>query len=72
MANYRDLTEDDIRKIRNDIVRIGQEAIGLIERGNGCELTIAQLIKQQNTLKEVLDNWEEWQKIKDLNFSDLI
>lgn len=72
MADYRNLTEEDIRKIKNDIVRIGQEAIGLIERGNGCELTIAQLIRQQNTLKEVLDNWEEWQKIKDLSFSDLI
>lgn len=72
MTDYRKLTEEDIRKIRNDIVSIGQEAIGLIERGNGCELTIAQLIKQQNSLKEILDNWEEWQKIKDLNFSDLI
>lgn len=72
MTDYRNLTEEDIRKIKNEIVRVGQEAIGLIERGNGCELTIAQLIKQQNTLKEVLDNWEEWQKIKDLSFSDLI
>ena len=72
MEDYRNLTEEDIRKIKNDIVRVGQEAIGLIERGNGCELTIAQLIRQQNTLKEVLDNWEEWQKIKDLSFSDLI
>lgn len=72
MTDYRNLTEEDIRKIRNDIVRIGQEAIGLIEHGNGCELTIAQLMKQQNSLKEILDNWEEWQKIKNLSFSDLI
>ena len=72
MASYRDLTEEDIRKIKNDIIRIGQEAISLIENGCGCELTVAQLIRQQNTLKEILDNWGEWQKIKDLNFSDLI
>lgn len=72
MTDYRKLTEEDIREIRNDIVRVGQEAIGLIERGNGCELTIAQLIKQQNSLKEILDNWEEWQKIKNCSLADLI
>ena len=33
MALYRDLTEDDARKIRNDIISLGREAIKYEELG---------------------------------------
>lgn len=70
MALYRYLTEDEIRKIKNDIVSLGQEAIGCIELG--ADSTAFELIQKQKGLKEIVEKWEEWQRIKDLDFSDLI
>ena len=71
MASYKDLTEDDIRKVRNSIVSLGQQAIGFIELG-GADSTIAELMKRQNELKDLVQQWEDWQKIKNCKFSDLI
>lgn len=71
MALYRDLTEDDARKIRNDIISLGREAIKYEELG-GAESMVFQLICKQRELKNLLEKWEEWQKIKNCDLSDLI
>lgn len=71
MKSYRDLTEDEIRKIRNEIVTLGQKAIGQLELG-GSRTSAIELMKKQRELKEIVENWEDWQKVKDLSFSDLI
>lgn len=71
MESYRDLTEDDIRKVRNSIVSLGQQAIGFIELG-GADSTVNELMKRQNELKDLVQQWEDWQKIKDCKLSDLI
>lgn len=71
MALYRDLTEDDIRKIRNDIISLGREAIKYEELG-GAESMVFQLMSKQKDLKNLLEKWEEWQKIKNCDLSDLI
>lgn len=71
MALYRDLTEDDIRKIKNDIISLGREAIKYEELG-GAESMVFQLISKQKDLKNLLEKWEEWQKIKNCDLSDLI
>lgn len=70
MALYRDLTEAEIRKAKNDIVSLGQEAIGCMELG--ADSTAFELMQKQKALKELVEKWEEWQKIKNLSFSDLI
>lgn len=71
MTSYRNLTEDDIREIRNEIVSLGQKAIGHIELG-GADLIVAELMQKQKDLKDLVQKWEDWQKIKDAKFSDLI
>jgi len=43
MTSYRNLTEDDIREIRNEIVSLGQKAIGHIELG-GAGPMVAELM----------------------------
>lgn len=71
MKTYRDLTEDEIREIRNEIVTLGQKAIGQLELG-GSGTSAIELMKKQRELKDIVENWEDWQKVKDLSFSDLI
>ena len=71
MALYRDLTEEDIRKVKNDIVSLGQKAIGYIELG-GAESTVFEIMQQKRALEDLVERWEEWQKIKNCSLSDLI
>ena len=71
MTVYRTLTEDEIREIRNEIVTLGQKAIGILELGGG-ETMALELMNRQKELKEIVEKWEDWQKVKDLSFSDLI
>ncbi len=71
MALYRDLTEEEIRKVKNDIVSLGQEAIGYIELG-GSESTVFEIMQKKRALEDLVERWEEWQKIKNLSLSDLI
>lgn len=71
MALYRDLTEEEIRKVKNDIISLGQEAIGYIELG-GSESTVFEIMQKKRALEDLVERWEEWQKIKNLSLSDLI
>lgn len=71
MTSYRNLTEDDIREIRNEIVSLGQKAIKYIELG-GADSMVVELMQKQKDLKDLVQKWEDWQKIKDAKFSDLI
>lgn len=71
MALYRDLTENDIREAKNEIISLGQKAIGLLECG-GAESIVAELMEKQSALKDLVQRWEDWQKIKDCKLSDLI
>ena len=71
MTVYRTLTEDEIREIRNEIVTLGQKAIGILELGGGESMAL-ELMNRQKELKEIVEKWEDWQKVKDLSFSDLI
>lgn len=68
---YRELTEDDARKLRNNIVTLGQEAIKILELG-GPMSAIAETMEKQKRCKELLEKWEQWQKIKDCDLSDLL
>lgn len=71
MALYRDLTEEEIRKVKNDIISLGREAIGYIELG-GAESTVFEIMQKKRALEDLVERWEEWQKIKNCSFSDLI
>lgn len=68
---YRELTEEDARKLRNNIVTLGQEAIKILEMG-GTMSAAAEAMEKQKRCKELLEKWEEWQKIKDCDLSDLL
>lgn len=68
---YREMTEEDARKLRNNIVTLGQEAIKILEMG-GTMSAIAETIEKQKRCKELLEKWEQWQKIKDCDLSDLL
>lgn len=71
MALYQYLTENDIREAKNEIVSLGQKAIKYIELG-GADSIVVELMQKQKDLKDLVQRWEEWQRIKDLSFSDLI
>lgn len=71
MALYRDLTEEEIRKVKNDIISLGQEAIGYIELGDS-DSTVFEIMQKKRALEDLVERWEEWQKIKNCSFSDLI
>lgn len=71
MALYRDLTEEEIRKVKNDIISLGREAIDYIELG-GAESTVFEIMQKKRALEDLVERWEEWQKIKNCSLSDLI